>query len=93
MPKKQELIARVRYIKGRSENERKGKYDDYEQFAIEVYDEESDSWSFDTGARLFHCTEYPKEEAEMIHFSFMKRILQMLSWGYHFHEYRQKEGE
>ena len=84
--RKHELIARVRYIKGKPEPEKTGKWDDDEQFIIEVWDEEHEAWSFDTGARLWHCTEYPKEEAEMIHFSFMRRILQMLSYGYKFHE-------
>lgn len=85
--RKSELIARVRYIKGKPEAEKAGKWDDDEQFIIETYDEETDSWNFDTGVPLVHSTEYPKH-ANFIHYAFVRRILQMLSQGYKIHEAR-----
>ena len=86
--RKQELIARVRYIKGKPEAERAGKWDDEEQFVIEIYDEETESWNFSSGVPLVHSKEFPQEEANFLHYSFIKEILRMLDMGYEIHEAR-----
>ena len=84
--RKPELIARVRYIKGKPDAEKRGKWDEDEQFCIETYDEETKTWNLDTATRCVHAREYNTETADYIHFSILKRVLQMLSWGYSFHE-------
>ena len=86
MAKKRELIARVRYIKGKPEAERTGKFDDEEQFIIETYDEETDSWDYNSGWQLVHCKEHEEDEANFLHFSIVKEILHMLDLGYEIHE-------
>lgn len=87
--RKQELTARVRYIKGKPEAERTGKWADEEQFVIEIYDEETESWNFSTGVPLVHSKEFPKQkEANFLHYSFVKEILRMLDMGYKIHEAR-----
>lgn len=88
MPKKQELIARVRYIKGKPVEQRTGFWQDDEQFIIEIYDEEDKSWHFSSGVPLVHSKEFEHKEANFIHFSFVKEILRMLDMGYKIHEYR-----
>ena len=85
MAKKQELIARVRYIKGKPEAERTGKWNDEEQFAIEVYDAEYKEWSLDSAYPLVHAKEYPDQaEANFLRFSMVQRIIELISWGYKF---------
>lgn len=85
MAKKQELVARVRYIKGKPEAERTGKWNDEEQFAIEVYDAEYNEWSLDSAYPLVHAQEYPdQKEANFLRFSMVQRIIEMISWGYKF---------
>lgn len=85
MAKKQELIARVRYIKGKPEAERTGKWNDEEQFAIEVYDAEYKEWSLDSAYPLVHAQEYPDQtEANFLRFSMVQRIIELISWGYKF---------
>lgn len=81
--KKKELIARIRYIEGKPEPKKNGKWDDDEQFCIEIYDHETKTWEYDGGYTLYHAKEFPEQkEANFLHYSFIKRILNLLEQGY-----------
>lgn len=66
---KTEKLARVRY----DEKE--------DEFILELYDEESESWGFSRSARCVQSVEYPGS-TDYIHFSFMKEILRCAEFGY-----------
>lgn len=72
---KKENYARVRYEK------------DTDSFVLELFDHETEEYEFSVSARCFKA-EHGGENADYIHFSFMKEIVKCCELGYQVHFFK-----